>query len=137
MDWIEILLLFLIPLVLVTIFNVIMRKYLKVEKIKGNPFNHVNKMHEKNDWIIIISFIIVILTIPLYMPKNSVLERKELLSIIVIAYFIITEITRVFMEWKYAKNRKVYIFTISKLVFLSIVIGIELFIIYRFQGVIQ
>ncbi len=132
MDWIEILLLFLIPLALVSIFNVVMRKYLKIEKTKGNPFNHVNEMHEKIDWIIIISFIIVILTTPLYMPKNSVLEGKELLSIIVIVYFIITEITRAFMEWKYAENRKAYILTISQLVFLSIVIGIELFIIYSF-----
>lgn len=132
MDWIEILLLFLIPLALVSIFNVVMRKYLKIEKTKWNPFNHVNEMHEKIDWIIIISFIIVILTTPLYMPKNSVLEGKELLSIIVIVYFIITEITRAFMEWKYAENRKAYILTISQLVFLSIVIGIELFIIYSF-----
>lgn len=122
-------------LLLSFIFNSIMSKFLKVEKRKIFSYDYVNKTHMKIDWVLRI-VLVIILTIYLFYTFNDPYKddffwrtlplKVSLLSIA------IPELTRAFMEWKYAENRKAYVLTISQLIFDLILIGIILIIFYFF-----
>lgn len=92
-DWLALLLLLAIVMLLFLLFNAVMRKWLQVEKKKLFSYNHINEKHKKMDWTIRVVFLVVLL----------------------LGNFI--NVTREPMEWKYAVNKKDYIFTISQLIF--------------------
>lgn len=104
------------------LFNIVMRKLLRVEKANFLSYNHLNEKHKKLDWIIRITFIIVLLigfsinTSRGPMEEIWFLEPYFVLFISIIA----TETARAYMQWKYDTNRNAYIFTISQLVFFII-----------------
>ena len=52
-------------------FSDVIRRYLKVEKPKFFSYNHVNKKHEKIDWTIRISFIIILIISSFFMRGNT------------------------------------------------------------------
>lgn len=110
---------------LMFVFNSIIRKYLKIEKRKVFSYAYVNEKHKKIDWIIRISFIIILFISNLYQRRN-IGEVKWYFEIWFIAFvfIVISDLFRAFMEWKYAENPKTFIFTISQLIFILGLLGI-------------
>lgn len=110
-----------------SIFNYIMIKHLKVEKYKLFSYNHINEKHKKIDWIIRIMFVITMFVVLFYRETSidAYASIQNFIQPILLVIFMVTsEMTRAFMEWKYAENRKTYIFTISQLVFSLILLFI-------------
>lgn len=129
MFWIKLFFTIGMFLLLLFIFNYLIRKFLKIEKGKVFSYNHVNKNHKKVDWIIRISFVIIILTSQfLIMTKGGRYNIWYLqIWFIMIAFVIISQITRAFMEWKYSEESKRYLFTISQLIFVLILLFILIY----------
>ncbi|MDY0236339.1 MAG: DUF4181 domain-containing protein [Gudongella sp.] len=125
MFWIKLFFVLAVLSLLIFIFNTAMRKFLKVEKRKIFSYNHVNEKHKKIDWTIRISFLIIFLITYFYQTRSSdrVIWYLETWFVILM-FLVISEIVRAFMEWKYAENRKAYIFTISQLIFILALLGI-------------
>lgn len=126
--WIKLIILMVILSSVIFIFNTVMRKFLKVEKRKSFPYNHVNEKHKKIYWIILISFLIILLTTHFFRTRN-LNEAIWYLEVwfLILVNLVISEIVTAFMEWKYAENRKAYIFTISQLIFSLIIILLVIF----------
>lgn len=126
MFWLKLIFVLAILSLLIFTFNSLMRKYLKVEKRKAFSYNHVNKKHEKIDWIIRIIYIMVILITTFYQVKNiNGVSWYFEVWFIILMYLITSEVVRAFMEWKYSENRKEYIFTISQLIFILALLGVS------------
>lgn len=116
------LLIFAIFLVILAVFNAIMRKWLDVEKPKAFSNNHINDKHKKIDWsirifgitLIVVGFFVNVIRLPL--KPYFFLETWFVLLVLLFA----SEIVRAVMERKYAKNPNAYIYTISQMVFLLV-----------------
>lgn len=131
--WIKLLLLLGIYVTLSFLFSSFMRKWLKVEKKNSFSYNHVNDRHRKIDWTIRITFIVV--TILWYIISMMLdLMYTRFLWLFFVCFFIIIEIVRAYMEWKYSENKKDYIFTISQLAFA--IIFLILFVTSVFFGLL-
>lgn len=113
-------------LMITSLFNVIMRRYLKLEKRSMFSSSHVNKNHKKIDRKIV--FIYIIITIILsYMgiyKYNNEGVWKFIPAISALMLIVVSQMTKAFMEWKYSVNPKEYIFTLSQLIFLMILFWI-------------
>jgi Domain of unknown function (DUF4181) len=124
--WLKFFLLLGILSLLIYLFNKIMRKWLKVEKKKFFSYNHVNNKHKKIDWIIRISFLVILIistTINIIRIQKGNEEIWFLEThVLVFAFIIVSETARAIMERKYAENRNDYLFTINQLVFVSILL---------------
>ena len=116
--WIKLIVFMGILSLITFVFNTVMRRYLKVEKRKAFSYNHVNEKHKKIDWIIRISFVIILTTTHFFIARNlneSIWYFENWFLLLV--FIVVSEMVRIFMEWKYTENRKAYIFTISQLIF--------------------
>ncbi|WP_394173178.1 DUF4181 domain-containing protein [Guptibacillus hwajinpoensis] len=122
--WLKLVLLIIILIVLNFTFSAVMRRWLKVEKRKFFSYNHVNKLHSKVDWSIRITLMVVIILGAFYnvtkLPAESLwyLEAWFVLFI----FLIVSESVQALFEWKYAINRRDYIYTLSQLSFYVIVV---------------
>lgn len=120
--WLKLLLLLTVFVRLMTAFNVIMRKWLRVEKPKAFSPTPVNDQHNKIDWSIRIFFIgAMVLGYFINVeriPQESYLLLQPWFLLIVLVF--VTEIVRAVMERKYAKNPNAYIYTISQLIFILV-----------------
>lgn len=118
--WLKLLLILSVFGVLLFLYNSIIRKLLKVEKKKIFSYNHINSKHKKIDWTIRISIIVCMLIGFFIQVENDFsggywfFETYFLLFI----FIILSEIATAIMEWKYAKNRNAYLFTIFQLLFI-------------------
>ncbi|RJS62955.1 DUF4181 domain-containing protein [Priestia filamentosa] len=103
-------------------FNIIMRKWLKVERKKLFSYNHVNAKHKKIDWTMrIITIASILLGFIINMSRDSTDWFWFLQSWVVLFIFIVvSETVRAVMEKKYAKNLNAYKLTISELLFVLI-----------------
>lgn len=103
-----------------------MSKWLKVEKKKFFSYNHVNTKHKKIDWIIRITFLLLLIisTTINIMRLQKGLEKIWYLEtyVILFIFIIVTETARALMERRYAKDRNDYKYTIVQLVFISILL---------------
>lgn len=118
-DWLTLLLLLAIVMLLFLLFNAVMRKWLQVEKKKLFSYNHINEKHKKMDWTIRVVFLVVL---SLGNFINVTTEPMEWFWFfetwfLLIVFIVVSETVRAVMEWKYAVNKKDYIFTISQLIF--------------------
>ncbi|WP_144511286.1 DUF4181 domain-containing protein [Bacillus sp. FJAT-22090] len=109
--------------VLIFIFNTIMAKVLKVEKRSLFSAKFVNKLHKKIEGILRITFLIIYIIFTMRQIESPELTNSPwyFLSILMI-YLVLDELVRAFMEWKYAINRKEYIYTLSELLFIGMLI---------------
>ncbi|WP_076560676.1 DUF4181 domain-containing protein [Salimicrobium flavidum] len=109
---------------LLFLFNVLMRKLLNVEKKSLFSYGHVNDKHTTVDWTIRLGFIITLIVGFAINEARSFGERLWFLKpyTLTFIFILILESTRAFMEWKYAKNRNDYIFTLSQLGFISLIL---------------
>ncbi|AKO93370.1 DUF4181 domain-containing protein [Priestia filamentosa] len=111
-----------IVLLLGVSFNIIMRKWLKVERKKLFSYNHVNEKHKKIDWTMrMITIASILLGFIINMSRASTDWFWFLQSWVVLFIFIVvSETVRAVMEKKYAKNLNAYKLTISELLFVLI-----------------
>ncbi|UFT97941.1 DUF4181 domain-containing protein [Radiobacillus kanasensis] len=120
--WIDLILILGPFFLLLYLFNKLMRKLLNVKKKKFFSYNHVNDRHKKIDWTIRISFMVILL---LSIPFNMLSTMKHWYLqpwFLMISFLVISEAARAVMEWKYAANRKDYLFTISQTIFIVVVL---------------
>lgn len=102
-------------------FGSILRKKLDVEKAAMFSYNHVNAKHKKIDWTLRIAFTVILLVnLFVYMSEHTALYIQPYMLLFL---FIITiELVRIYMEKKYAKNKKTYIATAAELAFIIVFI---------------
>ncbi|WP_413375829.1 DUF4181 domain-containing protein [Alkalihalobacillus sp. 1P02AB] len=108
----------LVMLFLTSAVKVILRKIFNIEKEKKKFFsyNHLNELHKKIDWGIRI-FFSVALAFFIYF------EYSINIGLVTLIFYIGLECsTRAFFEWKYSKNPKQSIITISEVLLLIIVL---------------
>ncbi|SET71420.1 protein of unknown function [Oceanobacillus limi] len=120
--WLKLFLLLGGFLLLVYIFNSIMRKILNVKKKKLFSYNHLNDKHKKIDWTIRSIFIISIIFSYFYTITRDPMETVWYLEVWFLSFVFLTisELVRAYMEWKYVKNENDYLFTISELIFVVV-----------------
>lgn len=107
------------------------RKLLRVEQKKWFSYNHVNSTHKKLEWILRISFLVILGTLFVILiqmnPESSEIAWYFQPWIWLLAFFTLSGILQVVMEKKYAENPRAYIAsaleTIFNLVVFIIVIG--------------
>lgn len=119
------LLLFLVVTVLViSIFEFVIRKLLGVERKKWFSYNHLNKRHKKLDWAIRIIFTILLLMSTYYtIYKDTVAIAWYFETWFILIIFVITsEMLRAIMEWIYAENNKDFVATIIEMIFIISII---------------
>jgi len=120
--WIKLFLFIGILLLLSSIFSSLMRNFLKVEKRKAFSNKPLNEKHKKINRIILTGFIIIILITQFFIIARDIKEPAWYLKtpFISIIFIVALGIVKAFIEWKYAENRKEYVFTISQLIFILI-----------------
>ncbi|QPQ31048.1 DUF4181 domain-containing protein [Lysinibacillus sp. JNUCC 51] len=113
------LILFLIVLVLViNIFEFVIRKLLGAERKKWFSYNHINERHKKLDWSLRIIFICLFIS-SYYMIDNDTFGIPFFKTWFILIVFLITsEMLRAFMEWKYAENKRDFVATIAETMFM-------------------
>ncbi|WP_019375630.1 DUF4181 domain-containing protein [Virgibacillus halodenitrificans] len=92
----------------------LMRKVFKVEKRKSFSHNHLNEQHKKWDWTLRIVFF-SLMSVSFFIYVNRDMSEFWYLAPWTFIFLLIflSEGLRAFMEWKYASNRKQYMYTIS------------------------
>lgn len=128
MFWGKLIVLLTIMTLLILIFHIIMRKWLKIKKRGFFSSNIVNEKHKKIDWIIRIVFIVLMILGSIINVKMEPMERIWFLEPWYLLFFLIvsTEIVRAFMERKYSDDKNAYLLTVSQLVFIVVVFIIVL-----------
>ena len=108
---------------LIFLFNIGMRRILNVKRKKRFSYNHLNDRHKKMDWVIRITFVILIVVGGFYNtfnlgPENKVwyLESYMLLF----GFVLVSETVRAVFEKRHAENPNDYKFTLSQLTFLTV-----------------
>jgi divalent metal cation (Fe/Co/Zn/Cd) transporter len=112
-------LLLAIVLVLLFSFNILARKWFKVEKKKLFSYNHVNEKHKKIDWLIRLSSMASILVGYAINITRDPSDWYWFLQpwFILTFYIVISQAATAVMERKYAQNPNAYKVTISELIF--------------------
>jgi len=120
--WLKFILFITSYALLIFLFNIGMRKWFKVKKKKLFSYHHLNGKHKKIDWMIRITFVILIVVGGFYNATRPPLERVWFLETYILLIFlvILSETVTAVMEKRYAENRNDYKFTISQIVFLSL-----------------
>src|SRR5699024_3110132 len=123
MFWLKLLFVIATVTLLMYVFSKLLGRILNVYK----PFfknSYVNVKHKKVDWIIRMTCLAFILVgIVISYPKEFD-EMVWYMNPYILAFILllVPEAFRAFMEWKYASNRKDYVFTIIQLVFLTLLL---------------
>jgi hypothetical protein len=121
--WLKVFLLIALYSLLIYLFNKLTMKWLNVEKKKFFSDNHVHNNHKKIDWIIRITFLVILIISAIIniMRIQKGLEKIWFLEtyVVLFIFIIVTEAARALMERKYAENRNDYKFTIVRLMFIS------------------
>lgn len=102
--------------------NKFLRKRLNVEKKEFFSYNHVNEQHKKIDWAIRITFIVFVLFGFFINVNRDPLKHIWFLQthILMFGFIVVTELVRIVMEKRYAKNKNDYIFTAVQLGVISL-----------------
>ncbi|MFJ7973973.1 DUF4181 domain-containing protein [Psychrobacillus sp. NPDC096389] len=123
MVWAKAILFFVSIFILMFIFNKIMTRVMKVEKKNIFSNRYVNDLHKKIGGILPIMFFIISIVFNMWQIEHSEFENISLYFLgFVIIFFVLDALVRAFMEWKYATNRMDYIYTLSEMLFMIIVI---------------
>lgn len=117
-----------IMLLLLSVFNFIMRKVLHVERRKFFSYNHMNESHKKGDRVKQTASIIAIVLVWIIMINNRDLVEKSpwILLGVTVGFGVIQEGFRALMEWKYKQGQNDYLYTIYQLVFILAVLYVTL-----------
>ena len=104
-------------------FNVVMRKWLKIERKPSFFTTFVNDKHKKIEGFILIAFLVTMIIGFVMNVSRPPDEYVWFLQphILVFIYAVVSEVARAIMERKYAPNKKDYILTLSQIVLVSII----------------
>ena len=132
--WLKLIGLILGMVIVLSLFNALMRKVLKVKKKKMFSSNYVNPLHKKLDQITRGVFLLFLIVGSLYnisrIPLDPILALEPY---VVLAFLIIsTELLRAYMEWKYAENVNDYKYTLVTLAFAILVTGVIFYAGFQF-----
>ncbi|ALX49615.1 DUF4181 domain-containing protein [Lentibacillus amyloliquefaciens] len=100
--WIELLGLLAFMFLLISGFNLILRKVLSVKRRKVFSNDYVNDQHKKGDNFFRIISVIAVIPIVIIMPRSTIV-----LLWVPIAITALGEIFRAFIEWKYRGRRMI------------------------------
>jgi uncharacterized membrane protein len=122
--WWKLVLIVMIMGVLLFFYNHIVRKLLKIERKKFWADHYVNETHRKIGKVLNIIFIFYLISNVFHQAEHGPNAGVWLLSPYVppFIFLIFTETIRAFMQKKYANNKNEYLFTISQLVFSSLLL---------------
>ena len=117
--WLNSIFVFAVLLLLMVLFNTIMRKWLKIENKKFFSYNHVNEKHKKIDWTIRITTIIVFFLGFIITIMRGPMDMIWFLQpwFILVVFIVVSDMVRAIMERKYAENPNAYKLTISQIIF--------------------
>lgn len=120
--WLKLIIVLGVFLLLLFSFHTVMRKLLKLEKVKFFSNNYLNEKHKKLDWKIRITTIVVLLIGFIINISRGPVEKFWFFETYFLLFLsiIVSESARAYMEWKYQTNRNAYIFSISQIVFVVI-----------------
>lgn len=119
--WLNLLILLIVFFVVIYLFELVVRKILNLERRKIFSYNHINKIHERIDWSIRISFIFILLAAYIFSYYYSFWYIQP--YIILVIFIVVSGIARAILEFKYVPNRKEALFTILQLVFHLLLFG--------------
>jgi hypothetical protein len=130
MFWIKIGIAFLLVFAVIVIFNVALRKLFKIKTEKKDFFayGHVNKLHQKFDWVIRIGSGIVIIVAFSFVLFES-LPFSVFLAIMIVLLILDYTVRAVF-QWKYSENPKQSILTLNEMTWLII----SVIVIFQFDA---
>ncbi|WP_312097686.1 DUF4181 domain-containing protein [Niallia sp.] len=98
------------------VFDLATRKMLKLERRKYFSYNHINKVHERIDWSIRITFMFILLTAFIINYSYNLWFLQQ--YVLLLLFIIVSGITRAIIELKYCKKSKEALFTVLQLGFL-------------------
>lgn len=107
-----------------TMCNAFMRKVLGVKKKEFFSYNFVNDIHKKGEWIIRITFVIIYILIFALGTYNPFFIYAAIGFTISLSGF------RAIIEKKYAENPKDYLFTLSELGFIVVIVLVMTLIVF-------
>src|SRR5699024_11744290 len=92
------------------LFEKLVRSFYRLEKRKVFSYGYINDKHKKIDWIARIVFIICMLIGVFINGVRDFEDRLIFLEpyFLLISLVFITEMIRIYMEWKYVENRNAY-----------------------------
>jgi len=119
MAWLKIGLSLVMLFALLALVKFTLRKLFKIEKEKTEWFsyNHVNKTHQKVDWIVRIVSMIVLIAVSylvIFKEYSIIFYLVPIFLLMVIDYSV-----RAFFEWRYSDHPKQAILTIGEMVVLA------------------
>ena len=100
-----------------------MAKVLKVEKKRIFSNSYVNAVHKKIGGILGITLLVIILVLNMRQFEDPELATDPWYFLgFLMVFFVLDELVRAFMEWKYATNRRDYLYKLSEMLFMVIII---------------
>ncbi len=117
-----------VQLLIISIFEFVIRKLLGVERKKWFSYDYINERHKKLDRFVRIMYMILIVISSYYMSNNDTVGIAFYFKpwFIIIAFLVSSEMLRAFMEWKYAENKKDVVATIAEMMFMISIILITI-----------
>ena len=114
MDWLQFVLFMAGVFILIPVVKLFLRKVLHIEKekVKFFSYNHINSLHKRTGWIVRITTMIVSIIVLFLIILEDYSENFYLFTWLVLIG--IDFAVRAFFEWKYSKNPKQSILTISE-----------------------
>ncbi|SDN60058.1 DUF4181 domain-containing protein [Alkalicoccus daliensis] len=134
--WVELILLLAGMIMMIMAFNSAMRKFFKVEKQKPFTNVHMNDVHKKADWTVrgfVILYLIVGHFANIHREPAEQIWYFNFIFILVVS-IVATEGVQAVMEKKYAENPNAYKLTLSRMIF--VVLLLLVLIITDFFGLI-
>lgn len=106
------------------LLDVLLRRYLKLEKVNFFENNYVNDKHQKIDWTLRFMLVFGYLVMAIIMSSGE--KTTTTFFFIFVSYSllnaIVLELVRAYMQKKYAENKNEYIPTLIQLGLLIIVV---------------
>ncbi|MCG5105309.1 DUF4181 domain-containing protein [Oceanobacillus alkalisoli] len=115
--WFKLIIIVAITVITLAGTDMILSKLFKVEKKQAKYYSSkfVNNLHKTLDWtiriIFILSIFISLIILNAQMPEGPIVLPWYLLFAMLGA----SELLRAIIQWKYVTNRKVYVFTFTRL----------------------
>ena len=126
MFWLKVGLSLVVLFALMAVVKFTLRKIFKIEKQKKEWFsyNHVNKTHQKVDWVVRILSTIVLIIISylvIFKEYSIILYLIPLVLLMALDYII-----KAFFEWKYSDHPKQAILTIGEMVVIATALALTI-----------
>lgn len=106
------------------LLDVLLRRYLKLEKVNFFKNNYVNDKHQKIDWTLRFMLVFGYLVMAIIMSSGE--KTTTAFFFVFVSYSllnaIVLELVRAYMQKKYAENKNEYIPTLIQLSLLIIVV---------------